>query len=120
MPRHSEKRILPYTPEQLFDLVADVGSYQHFLPWVAATRIRSESETEMVADLIVGFGALKETFTSKVRKRRPDEIEISTTAGSSGRRGRARPRWISASISPSATACSRRSPGRCSIGRCGA
>lgn len=81
MPRHSEKRILPYTPEQVFDLVADVGSYQHFLPWVAATRIRSETETEMVADLIVGFGALKETFTSKVRKRRPDEIEIDYVEG---------------------------------------
>jgi coenzyme Q-binding protein COQ10 len=81
MPRHSEKRILPYTPEQLFDLVADVGRYQEFLPWVAATRIRSNGETEMVADLVVGFGALKETFTSKVHKRRPSEIEIDYVEG---------------------------------------
>ncbi|HYI48186.1 MAG TPA: type II toxin-antitoxin system RatA family toxin [Allosphingosinicella sp.] len=81
MPRHTEKRILPYTQEQLFDLVADVGSYQHFLPWVAATRVRSDSETEMVADLIVGFKALKETFTSKVRKRRPEQIEIDYVEG---------------------------------------
>ena len=55
MPRHTERRFLPYTPEQMFDLVADVGSYQHFLPWVAATRIREDNETGMVADLIVGF-----------------------------------------------------------------
>lgn len=81
MPRHTEKRILPYTQEQLFDLVADVGSYQHFLPWVAATRVRADSETEMVADLIVGFKALKEPFTSKVRKRRPEEIEIDYVEG---------------------------------------
>jgi len=81
MPRHSETRVLPYSPEQLFDLVADVGSYQHFLPWVAATRIRSESETEMVADLVVGFRALKETFTSKVRKQRPEEIQIDYVEG---------------------------------------
>ena len=81
MPRHSEKRILPYSPEQLFDLVADVGSYQHFLPWVAATRIRENSDTEMVADLVVGFKALKETFTSKVRKTRPSEIEIDYVEG---------------------------------------
>jgi coenzyme Q-binding protein COQ10 len=81
MPRHSEKRFLPYTPEQLFDLVADVGRYQEFLPWVAATRIRSNSETEMVADLVVGFSALKETFTSRVHKRRPDEIEIDYVEG---------------------------------------
>ena len=55
MPRHTERRDLPYTPEQLFDLVADVGRYQEFLPWVAAVRIRSDSETLMIADLVVGF-----------------------------------------------------------------
>ena len=81
MPRHTEKRFLPYTPEQLFDLVADVGHYQDFLPWVAATRIREDSETEMVADLIVGFKALKETFTSKVNKRRPERIDIDYVEG---------------------------------------
>lgn len=81
MPRHTEKRILPYTPEQLFDLVADVGHYQDFLPWVAATRIREDSETEMVADLIVGFKALKETFTSRVKKVRPSEIGIDYVDG---------------------------------------
>jgi coenzyme Q-binding protein COQ10 len=81
MPRHSEKRVLPYSPEQMFDLVADVGRYQEFLPWVAATRIRSDSEDEMVADLVVGFRALKETFTSRARKIRPREIEIDYIEG---------------------------------------
>jgi coenzyme Q-binding protein COQ10 len=81
MPRHTEKRFLPYTPEQLFDLVTDVGRYQEFLPWVAATRIRSDNETEMVADLVVGFGALKETFTSRALKTRPERIEIDYIEG---------------------------------------
>lgn len=65
----------------MFDLVADVGRYQEFLPWVAATRIRSNSETEMVADLIVGFRALKETFTSRVIKERPERISIDYIEG---------------------------------------
>jgi coenzyme Q-binding protein COQ10 len=81
MPRHTEKRVLPYTPEQVFDLVADVGRYQEFLPWVAATRVRSNSDTEMVADLVVGFRALKETFTSKACKQRPARIEIDYLEG---------------------------------------
>jgi coenzyme Q-binding protein COQ10 len=81
MPRHTEQRFLPYTPEQLFDLVADVGRYQEFLPWVAATRIRGNSPTEMTADLVVGFKALKETFTSRVRKTRPEEIVIDYVEG---------------------------------------
>ena len=81
MPRHTEKRDLPYTPEQVFDLVADVKSYQDFLPWIAAVRVRSDSETEMIADLVVGFRALKETFTSRVHKSRPDEIKIDYVEG---------------------------------------
>ena len=76
MPRHSETRALPYTPEQMFALVADVARYAEFLPWVAAVRVRSDSETEMVADLIVGFKALRERFTSRVVKERPGHIHV--------------------------------------------
>jgi len=81
VPRHSEKRQLPYTPEQLFELVADVKRYQEFLPWVAATRIRSDSETLMIADLVVGFKSIKETFTSRVTKQRPDKITVEYVEG---------------------------------------
>jgi coenzyme Q-binding protein COQ10 len=81
MPRHSETRHFPYTPEQLFELVADVGSYDEFLPWVVAVRIRSSSETETIADLIVGFSAFKERFTSKVVKHRPDNICVDYVEG---------------------------------------
>ena len=81
MPRHSETRQLPYTPEQMFDLVADVGRYAEFLPWVAAVRVRSNSSTEMVADLIVGFKALRERFTSRVHKERPGHIHVDYLEG---------------------------------------
>jgi len=81
MPRHSETRSLPYTPEQLYDLVADVRRYPEFLPWVAAVRVRSDSPTEMVADLAVGFKAIKETFTSRVKKDRPVSIDIDYIEG---------------------------------------
>ncbi|RED15569.1 type II toxin-antitoxin system RatA family toxin [Parasphingopyxis lamellibrachiae] len=76
MPRHNETRHVPYTAEQMFDLVADVGRYSEFLPWVVATRIRTNSEAEMVADLVVGFKSLRETFTSKVNKNRPGRIAV--------------------------------------------
>ena len=81
MPRHSETRHFPYTPDQLFDLVADVGSYDEFLPWVSAVRIRSDSEREMVADLIVGFNAFKERFASRVTKERPCHICVDYIEG---------------------------------------
>ncbi|MGE8140825.1 type II toxin-antitoxin system RatA family toxin [Novosphingobium sp. NPDC080210] len=76
MPGSREVRRLPYTVEQMFDLVADVARYGEFLPWVVATRIRSDSETEMVADMLVGFKALREKFTSRVIKSRPHRIEV--------------------------------------------
>lgn len=60
----------------MFDLVADVGRYGEFLPWVVATRVRSDNGTEMVADMLVGFSALREKFTSRVEKRRPEEIVV--------------------------------------------
>jgi coenzyme Q-binding protein COQ10 len=81
MPRHSETKFLPYTPEQLFDLVADIARYDEFLPWVVAVRIRSSSETETVADLVVGFNAFKERFTSKVTKERPGRILVDYVEG---------------------------------------
>jgi len=81
MPRHSETRHLPYTPEQLFDLVADVQRYHEFLPWVVAVRVRSSSETETVADLVVGFNAFKERFTSRVVKEWPTRICVDYVEG---------------------------------------
>ena len=76
MPGIHETRRLPYSCEQMFDLVADVGSYEDFLPWVVATRVRENSDTEMVADMLVGFKALREKFTSRVEKRRPEFLEV--------------------------------------------
>ena len=81
MPRHSESRHLPYTPEQLFEMVADVGHYDEFLPWVVAVRVRSSSEAETLADLVVGFSAFKERFTSRVVKERPDRIVVDYVEG---------------------------------------
>src|SRR4030095_242878 len=81
MPRHSETKHLPYTPEQLFDLVADVARYDEFLPWVVAVRIRSSSESETVADLVGGFHALHERFPSKVKKDGPLQIDVDSIEG---------------------------------------
>jgi len=74
MPRHSENRILPYTPEQIFELVADVARYPEFLPWTAAARIRSQrplpdrgdGAVSLEADLVISFKVFREKFGSRV------------------------------------------------------
>lgn len=76
MPSLHQVRQMPWSAEQMFDLVADVARYGEFLPWVVATRVRSDSETEMIADMLVGFSAIREKFTSRVEKRRAEEIRV--------------------------------------------
>lgn len=60
----------------MYDLVADVGRYGEFLPWVTAVRVRSDTATEMNADMIVGFASLRESFTSRVIKSKPSSITV--------------------------------------------
>lgn len=70
MPAHSETRELPYTAQQMYDLVADVGSYPEFLPWTAAARVKSRDDKGdhevMDADLVISFKVFRERFTSRV------------------------------------------------------
>ena len=73
--------MVAYSPEQLFDLVADVGQYPRFLPWCVAARVRSRTETEMVADMTIGFGPFRETFTSRVALERPFKLNVSYENG---------------------------------------
>lgn len=68
MPHHHERKALPFSADQMYDLVTDVRRYAEFLPWVAAVRVKSNNDAEMLADLVVGFKALKETFSSRVLK----------------------------------------------------
>ena len=82
MTQHSEKRIIAHTPEQLYDLVADVRSYPEFLPWCLAARIREAHEDKLIADLIIGFQMFKERFTSHVRlDRQAMEIHVEYAEG---------------------------------------
>jgi coenzyme Q-binding protein COQ10 len=76
MPHHHERRSLPHNAAQMYDLVADVRRYPEFLPWVSAIRIRKDDESEMLADMIVGFKSLRETFSSRVVKMPKSSIVV--------------------------------------------
>jgi coenzyme Q-binding protein COQ10 len=82
MLKHIEQKHLPYTPEQMFDLVADVARYHEFAPWCIASRInRVESPSVFYADLVVGYKMFRERFTSKVMLDRPNRIHIEYLKG---------------------------------------
>ena len=81
MPSHAETRDLPYTPRQMYDLVADVAQYPEFLPWCAAARIRSTRQKEateiLEADLVISFKVFRERFGSRVTLW-PEPLRIDT------------------------------------------
>jgi coenzyme Q-binding protein COQ10 len=81
MPTHAEKRVLAYTPEQLFGLVADIERYPEFLPWCLAARIKERRADLVVADLIIGFRIFREHFTSRVAFDAPRRIDVTYAEG---------------------------------------
>ncbi|MFC4270358.1 type II toxin-antitoxin system RatA family toxin [Sneathiella chungangensis] len=66
MPTHAEKRVLPYKPKEMFDLVAAIDRYNEFLPWCIGSRIKERRDNVVLADLVIGFKLFREKFTSKV------------------------------------------------------
>lgn len=81
MPTHAEKKILRYSPEQMFDLVADVRRYPEFLPWCVGSRVLTSSDQELTADLTIGFKMFRETFRSRVGLDRPGHIHVAYENG---------------------------------------
>ncbi len=81
MPTHAERRVLPYTPEQLFDIVADIERYPEFLPWCVATRVRSREGNVITADVVIGFKLFRERFTTRDVLDRPRRIDVTYHEG---------------------------------------
>ncbi len=81
MPSHQEKRVLPYTAEQLFDLVMDIEKYPEFLPWCIAARVNSKSKSDLSADVVIGYKVFRETFSSRVHFKHASEIEVEYLKG---------------------------------------
>ncbi len=66
MPSHAEKRLLPYSADQMYGLVADIERYPEFLPWCLAARHLKRLGDVQYSEMIIGFKFVRERFTSKV------------------------------------------------------
>lgn len=81
MPQHREQRFLPYKPQELYNLVADVAKYPEFLPWCLGARLHHVKSDSFHADLIIGFKMFKERFTSHVLLTPHSQIEVDYVKG---------------------------------------
>lgn len=70
MPSYSTRRKMRFSPEQMYDLVADVQSYPEFLPLCESLHVTSrkmeEDRTVLVATMGIGYKAIRERFTTRV------------------------------------------------------
>jgi coenzyme Q-binding protein COQ10 len=78
MHTYTETSILPYSPQQLFAMVADIEKYPEFLPWCRAARIVSREADSFLGELIISFSHLTERYTSRV-------TPVAPSANSEGR-----------------------------------
>ncbi|NBX03283.1 MAG: type II toxin-antitoxin system RatA family toxin [Alphaproteobacteria bacterium] len=81
MPVLKQTHILPYSAQQLFELVADVERYPEFLPWCRAARITSRGEGEFMAELVISFKHISERYTSRVQLFPHTRIEVNMVEG---------------------------------------
>jgi coenzyme Q-binding protein COQ10 len=81
MPRHSERRTLPYSSEMIFSIVADVARYPEFLPWILDAGIIKKTDQGFLADLTVGYKFFQDTYRSEVILTPHERIEINYIKG---------------------------------------
>jgi coenzyme Q-binding protein COQ10 len=81
MPQHAERRLLPYSAEQVFDLVADVERYPEFLPWCLAARVKRREDNVVWAELVIGFKMVRERYTSRIALERPRRLDVGYEQG---------------------------------------
>jgi coenzyme Q-binding protein COQ10 len=81
MPRHEERATLHYSADELFAVVADVKDYPEFVPWCSGARLQREDQKGLIAELVIGFGAFQESFTSQVTLDRPRQVLVHAVDG---------------------------------------
>ncbi len=68
--------LIPYSAAKMYDLVADVDSYQHFLPWCGGSKILSQTDDEVQAQVRIQHMGMDKTFTTLNRMQKNKMIEM--------------------------------------------
>jgi len=81
MPYHAEKRIVPYSADLLYSVVADVEKYPEFLPWCSASRVYNRQGDRFDADLVIAYKHFRERFTSRVTVSAGKKVDVDYLRG---------------------------------------
>ncbi|XP_071445769.1 coenzyme Q-binding protein COQ10 homolog B, mitochondrial [Hetaerina americana] len=78
---YSEKKLVGYSMEQMYTVVADVGNYKSFVPFCKSSVIKLNQPGLIKADLVIGFSVVTESYTSKVTLVKPNLVKAVCTEG---------------------------------------
>ncbi len=81
MPRIRVSEVVPFTQEQIYNVVVDVERYPEFLPWCTQTRIQERRENQFTAELTVAFKGIREKFKTLDVLTPPEKVEINLRSG---------------------------------------
>lgn len=81
MPQHREIKVLPYAPEQIFDLIIEFEKYPEFLPWCVAARTTADGPGYKEGELAIGYKLVRETFSTRLTFQRPNRIDMTYAHG---------------------------------------
>ena len=73
--------LVPYTPQEMFELVSDIDSYPRFLPWCHGARILSSDVDEVRARIEFAVGGVTRSFTTRNRHQVNKMIEMHLVDG---------------------------------------
>ncbi len=78
--------VLRYTTEQMYNVVASVDQYQHFVPWCKKSRVIKGRNGDVRAELEIGFPPIVERYTSDVTFVPNHKVRVSRFLCSSGKK----------------------------------
>jgi ribosome-associated toxin RatA of RatAB toxin-antitoxin module len=81
MPRVRRSALLPYSAQQIFELVNDIERYPEFLPWCSEAHIVATAADHRDAQLTILKGRLSAHFTTRNFAVPPDSIQIHLVDG---------------------------------------
>ncbi len=80
--RHvNRSALVPFSAQQMYDLVEDVESYPQFLPWCTGSELQEKSADSLQASIGIGMGALNASFTTRNRLTPPEHMSMELQDG---------------------------------------